>query len=298
MSLPKFTYVAPASLDEAVTLAADLGDKCVFIAGGTDILVAMKDRVITPEWVIDLKGIPGMDELSYIPGEGLKVGALAKLRAIETSEIVLEKYLAVADAAHSMACRQIRAKGTMAGNLCNASPCADMTPILLALNASVKTFRKHPECGRTIPLQDFFIGLKKTALTRDEIVTQIEIPEPGPRECAAYVKHTFRKAMDIGIVGAAAWLKMDGETCVDCRIALGGAGPTAIRAYGAEALLVGQRLTGALIDEVGVRAAECCSPRRDVGPRRYHRVHPEYRKDMIRVFTVRSIRRALERRGI
>lgn len=298
MSLPQFNYIAPKSLDEACTLAADLGDKCVIMAGGTDILVAMKDRVIKPEWIIDIKGILGIDQLSYIPGEGLKVGALAKLRAIETSKIVIEKFSAVADAAHSMACRQIRAKGTMVGNICTASPCADMTPILLALNASVKTFRKHPDSGRTIPIKDFFIGFKRTALTGGEIVTQIEIPELGPMECAAYLKHTFRKAMDIGIVGVAVWLHMDGKTCVGCRIGLGGAGPTTIRAYEAEAMFVGKTLTDTLIDEVSIVVSENCSPRREAGPRRFHRVHPEYRKDMIRVFTKRSIKKALERRDV
>lgn len=298
MSLPKFEYFAPRSIEEAGNLIAEMGDKSVVMAGGTNILVALKDHAIKPKCIIDIKGVLGMDQLSYVPGDGLKVGALTNLRAIETSDIVMEKFSAVAEAAHSVACRQIRTKATMVGNICNASPCADMAPILLALNASIKTFRRHPESGRTIPLKDFFVSYKTTALTEGEIVTQIDIPELGPNECAACLKHTFRKAMDIAIVGSAAWLRMDGNVCVESRIGLGGAGPTPIRAYAAEAMLVGRTLTDSLIDEVSVVASESCAPRRELGPRRFHRVHPEYRKDMIRVFTKRSIKKALAYRDL
>lgn len=294
MSLPKFEYIAAKSIEEASNLAVELSAGCKLMAGGTDVLVMMKERIEKPEYILDLKRIPGMDQIEYIPGNGLKIGALAKLHAIETSPVVKEKFGAVADAAHYVASIQIRSKATMAGNICNASPVADTAPILLALNATVKTFRTSPDHGRIIPISEFFKGLKKTALTHGEIVTEIFIPELRAGERAAYIKHSFRKAMDIAIVGVAAWLKLEGDTCVDCRIGLGGAAATPIRAARAEQVLIGQKLTDELIQKAGIVAAEDCTPRTDVGPRRFRRASPEYRKEMIGIFTKRSIKKALE----
>ncbi len=288
MSLPKFDYVAAHSIEEAGSLAEKLGNKCVVMAGGTDITPRMVFRLLKPEYILDLKGIPGMDRLEYVPGDGLKIGALATLRTIETSQIVQKKFKAVADAAHYVASTQIRAKGTMAGNICNASPSADTAPILLVLNASIKTFRASPDKGRTIPISEFFKDVKKTALTPGEIVTDINIPELGAGECAAYIKHTVRKAMDLAIVGVAAWLKMDGSACVDCRIALGAVAITPIRTAKAEEILIGQKLTDELIEQAAVAASQACSPISDV------RSSAEYRRDMVRVFTKRSIKKALE----
>jgi CO/xanthine dehydrogenase FAD-binding subunit len=288
MSLPKFDYVAAHSIEEACNLAVELGDKCIIMAGGTDLIVLMKDRLLKPDYILDIKGIPGMGQLEYVPGEGLKIGALTKLRTIETSKIVRDKFRAVADAAHFVASTQVRARGTMAGNICNASPCADTAPILLALNASIKTFRSFPDNGRTILVGEFFKDVKKTALTPGEIVTQIDIPELGAGEYAAYIKHSIRKAMDIGIVGVAAWLKMNENKCIDCRIALGGVATTPIRATKAERMLIGQKLTDELLSQAGVVASEACAPISDV------RASAEYRRDMIRVFTKRSIKKALE----
>ena len=287
MALPMFNYVAARSIEEAGSLAAELGGRGVVLAGGTDIMVLMKDRMLKPECVLDIKRIPGMDGLEYVPGEGLRIGALTTLRTIETSKIVREKFGAVADAAHYVASTQIRSRATMVGNICNASPSADTAPILLALDAAVKTFRNSPDKGRTIPIGEFFKDVRKTALAPGEIVTEIAIPEPGVRECAAYLKHAVRKAMDLAIIGVAAWLKMDGERCIDCRIALGAVAATPIRSAGAEKMLIGKVLTNELIAQAAVAASEDCSPISDV------RASAEYRKDMIRVFTKRSIKKAL-----
>lgn len=289
MVLPKFIYVPANGIEQAGNLATKLGDKCVIMAGGTNVIVLMKDRLLKPDYILDIKGIPGMDRLEYVPGDGLKIGAITKLRTIETSKIVKEKFSAVADAAHYVASAQVRSRGTMAGNICNASPGADTAPILLALNASIKTFRKSPDNGRTIPIGEFFKGVGKTALTPGEIITEISIPEPGAGECAAYIKHAVRKAMDLAIVGVAAWLKMDGSKCVNCRIALGAVATTPIRAPKAETLLIGKVLTDDLIAKAGVAASESCSP----NPASV-RASVEYRRDMVRVFTERSIKKALE----
>ncbi|HWQ80398.1 MAG TPA: xanthine dehydrogenase family protein subunit M [Anaerovoracaceae bacterium] len=287
MTLSKFEYIAAQSLGEAANLAAELGEKCMVMAGGTDVIPLLKDRAVKPDYIIDLKKIPGLDTLEYVPGQGLKVGALTKLRDIETSAVVKKELTAVADAAHYVASTQIRCKGTMAGNICNASPSADTAPILLALNARVKTV--SPKDGsREIAITDFFKGVKKTSLGAGELVSEINIPELKSGEGAAYFKHAIRKAMDLAIIGVASWVKMDGKKIADCRIAVGGAAVTPFRAAAAEQTLIGKEYTDDLLEKAAAAAAGACKPISDV------RASAEYRTDMVRVFTKRSFKKALE----
>jgi len=289
MPLPKFEYVAAHSIEEAANMAAEMGSKCLVMAGGTDVIPLLKDRVATPEFILDLKTIPGLDRLDFVPGEGLKIGALTKLRAIETSDIVKKEMPAVADAAHYVASTQIRCKGTMAGNICNASPSADTPPILIAMNAVVKTARKNGT-GRTIPIGEFFKGVKKTNLDAEEgeLLTEIDIPELQSGEGSAYYKHAVRKAMDLAIIGVASWVKMDGRKIADCRIAVGGAAITPVRAKSAEAMLIGQEFSDELLEKAAEATANDIKPISDV------RASAEYRTDMVRVFTKRSFKQAIE----
>jgi len=289
MPLPKFEYVAAHSIEEAANMAAEMGGKCLVMAGGTDVIPLLKDRVATPEFILDLKTIPGLDGLEFVPGEGLKIGALTKLRDIETSEAVKKEMPAVADAAHYVASTQIRCKGTMAGNICNASPSADTPPILIAMNASVKTARKNGT-GRTIPIGEFFRGVKKTNLDAEEgeLLTEIDIPELKSGEGSAYYKHAVRKAMDLAIIGVASWVKMDGRKIADCRIAVGGAAITPVRAKSAEAMLIGQEFSDELLEKAAEATAKDIRPISDV------RASAEYRTDMVRVFTKRSFKKAIE----
>ena len=286
MSLPKFEYYAAGTIEEAGELALKLGPGCRLMAGGTDVIAAMKDRIDKPACILDLSRVGGMDQIVYKSGEGLKIGALAKLHDIETSDQVQKQCPAVADAAHYVASRQIRCKGTMAGNICNASPSADTAPILLALEARITAFKGGK--NRVIPIGEFFRGVKKTSLEQGEIVTGIAIPDLAPGEGAAYLKHAVRKAMDLAIIGVAAWVKMSGKKIVDCRIAIGGAAPTPIRSPGAEAMLKGNEMTPELLEKAGRAAAGECKPISDV------RASAEYRADMVRVFTKRAITKAIE----
>jgi carbon-monoxide dehydrogenase medium subunit len=286
MSLPKFEYHSAKTLEEAGELALKLGPGCRLMAGGTDIIAAMKDRVDKPAFILDLTRIPGMDRIVYKPGEGLKIGALVKLRDIETSAEIKKQNPAVAAAAHYVASTQVRHKGTMAGNICNASPSADTAPILLALEARVTAFKDGK--NRVIPIGEFFKGVKKTNLEQGEIVTEIAIPDLQAGEGAAYFKHAVRKAMDLAIIGVAAWVKMDGKKVVDCRIAVGGAATTPVRVPEAEALLKGREITPELLEQAGVAASQGVKPISDI------RASAEYRTDMVRVFTKRAINQALE----
>lgn len=289
MALPEFNYVAAKTLEEASALVASQGSKCTVMSGGTDVIIQLKENMLKDlETVIDLKTIPDMNALEFIEGEGLKIGANTKLFAIQSSKVVNEKMPAVAQAAHYVASSQIRRKGTMVGNICNASPSADTAPILMAMNAKVKTFSQ--EGRREIAIDDFFTGLKKTALNKSkgELVTGLFIPELKSGEGSAYFKHAIRKAMDLAIVGVAAWVKMDGKKVVDCRIAMGGVDLTTKRAKEAEKMLIGNEITDELLEKAAVMASTECHPISDV------RASAEYRTDMIRVYTKRAINKAIE----
>ncbi len=286
MSLPVFDYIKVNSLLEASRIAKEKGNQGVIMAGGTDVILLLKEKAIQADTVIDIKGIGGLEDIKFVEGEGMKIGALARLFDIQTSEVVKEKIPALADAAHYVASAQIRRKGTMVGNICNASPSADTASILLAMNAKVKIFNDGNE--KEIAIGDFFKGVKRTALEKGDIVTGIEVPELKKGEGSAYFKHAVRKAMDLAIVGVAAWVKMDGSKVADCRIAMGGVGVTPLRAKNAEAILIGNEITEELLEKAGVAASEECSPISDV------RASAEYRRDMIRVYTKRAVKKAIE----
>ena len=286
MTLPAFDYVRAGSLKEASELASEKGSKAILMAGGTDVILLMKAKAVPADTVIDIKEISDLDSIVFSEGEGMRIGALAKLFDIQTSDIVREKMPALADAAHYVASAQIRRKGTMAGNICNASPSADTASILLAIDAKVKVYNNENE--KEISIGDFFKGFKKTCLEKGDIVTEIFVPELKKGEGSAYFKHSVRKAMDLAIVGVAAWIKMDGSRVADCRIAMGGVGTTPLRAYSAEKILKGSELTDDLLEKAAVAASEECSPISDV------RASAEYRKDMIRVYTKRAVKKAVE----
>lgn len=289
MVLPGFDYIAARSLDEASNTLAELGPTAKVMGGGTDLIIPMKDHAVKPEpeYIVDIKKIKGLDTLEYDENEGLKVGALTTLRTLEHSPLVKAKYPAVATAAKSIASTQIRAKGTMAGNICNASPSCDSGPIVLASDARIQV---HGVDGaREIKASDFFVSFKKTALEPGDIVTGIIFPPLAKGQKEAYIKHAVRKAMDLAIVGVAAIVTLDDDgICTDARIALGAVATTPIRAFEAERLLTGRKLTDDVIDAAAQAAMECCSPISDI------RASKEYRSAMVRVFTKRAIKKALE----
>lgn len=288
MVLPKFDYIAAVDLDEASNTLAELGPTARVMAGATDLIIPMKDHAIQPEpeYLIDIKKIKGLDYLEYDEEEGLKVGALTTLRTLEHSALVKEKYPAVAAAAKSIASTQIRAKGTMAGNICNASPSCDSGPIVVASDAVILVHGREGE--RKIKGGDFFKGVKKTVLEPGEIVTGIVFPPLAKNQKAVYIKHAVRKAMDLAIVGVAVVITVEDGVCTDARIALGAVAATPIRVPKAEEALIGKKLTDDVIEDAAQLAMDSCSPISDI------RASKEYRSAMVRVFTKRAIRKALE----
>ena len=286
MVLPQFEYMTASTLEEACRLLLEHDGKAKVMAGATDLIPPMRDKVFTPEYIIDLKQIPGLDELTYDEEEGLKIGALTTLRTLEKSELVQAKNPAVSYAAKVIASTQIRAKGTLVGNICNSSPSNDSAPNLLAQGAKVNV--QGVDGTRVIPIEEFFLGVRKTALKPGEIVTSVVIPPLKDNEKATYLKFAVRKAMDLAIIGVAAKIKLENGICTDAKIALDAVAITPILAPKAAEVLIGKELTDEVIEEAAQAAMDSCSPISDI------RASKEYRKAMIGVYTKRAIKQCLE----
>jgi CO/xanthine dehydrogenase FAD-binding subunit len=283
--LPKFNYLAPTTLDEALSLLSEYKGRAKAIAGGTDLVPKLKRREIrAPEYVIDLKGVPGLDEIKY-DASGLSLGALVTIGMVETSAKIQQKFGILAQAAQSMASPQVRNRGTIAGNICNAVPSADSAPPLLTLGARLKLVSQ--KSARTVNIEDFFTGPNQTALGDDEILREIQVPDMPPNGKGVYLKLTPRRAMDLAIVGVAVVVIPQDGICQDIRIALGAVAPTPIRAEKAEAILKSHKLDDKLIEKAAQTAASQSNPIDD------HRASAEYRRDMVEVLVKRAIKQAI-----
>ena len=277
-----FDYIAVETVKEAVA-ALKKHPKGKVLAGGTDMLVRMKGRVLTPEVVVDVSNIPGARDLTFSRKSGLKIGPAVSMRQIELSEAVNEHYPALAQGAGIVGSIQIRNLATVVGNVCNAAPSADTAPGLIALGAKVRI--AGPGGQRSMLVEKFMSGPGKTPLRRGELVTAIQVPVPNARTGSAFKRHTPREAMDIAMVNVAVALRLAARTgkCEEARIVLGAVAPTPMRALKAERLLRGEKLTAELIERAGVAAAGEARPISDV------RATAEFRREMVRVLTARMI---------
>jgi len=283
--LPKFNYLAPATLNEALSLLAEHKGKARVIAGGTDFIPKLKRRETgAPDYIIDLKGIAGLDQIKPEAG-GLNIGALVTIGAVEASPQIQQKFAILAQAAQSMASPQVRNRGTIAGNICNAVPSADSAPPLLTLEAKLKIISRKGQ--RTVGIEEFFTGPSQTALTNEEILAEIQLPAMPPNSKGVYLKLTPRRAMDLAIVGVAVIVTAQDGVCKDIRLALGAVAPTPTRARKAEAVLKGQKFNDALIEKAAQAAATQSRPIDD------HRASAGYRRDMVEVLVKRAIKQAI-----
>jgi carbon-monoxide dehydrogenase medium subunit len=281
----RFEYFEPATLAEAVALLGRCDGRASVLAGGTDLLVEIKEHVRRPDYVVNIKRIPGMDALSYDAKVGLRFGALVTSRAIEISPVVQEKYPGLLQAVRELGSIQVRNRATVVGNICRASPSADTLPPLIADGASARIF--GPAGDRKVALEDFFTGPGRTVLERDELVTEITIPPPPPRTGKIYIKHGRRKAMELATVGVAVSLTLEDDACREARIALGAVAPTPIRARQAEALLRDRAISERLIETAAQAAMAEVLPISNV------RASAEYRRQMVGVLTKRALTHAI-----
>ncbi len=285
-----FEYLVPKTLEEAYSLLSELREEAKIIAGGQSLLLFMKQGLISPSYLIDIKSLLGKD-LSYITFDnngGLKIGALTTHREIEKSPIIWEEMPVLAEMEQQVAHIQIRNWGTIGGNLCHADPAGDPAPLLIALEATVKVVSKKGE--RAIQLEAFSKDYYETALGIDEILAEIQIPRPSPYTGIAYTRFAFMKG-ESPMVSAAVSVTLDPKDggCKDVRIGLGAAAPTPIRARRAEEILKGKKIEQSLIEEAGRVASEEAQPISDV------HASEEYKRRMVKVLVKQTVNKALEK---
>ncbi|HVP79874.1 MAG TPA: xanthine dehydrogenase family protein subunit M [Thermodesulfobacteriota bacterium] len=280
----RFEYLEPETIEEVLTILNRYQGKSKIIAGGTDLMLQMRNKTIKPEYVIDITRIPGLDYIELDDQRGLRIGALTTIRALETSVELQRKYRVISQAASQLGSVAIRNVATVGGNLCNALPSAEMSQALVALSAQVRIV--GPGGQRTIPLEGFFTGVGKTLLQPNELLLEILVPKSPPHTSGIYIKHSPRGPIDLAIVNVTVLMTMesDHQICREAKIVLGAVSPTPLRARKAEEELEGKRVDGALIDRAARVAADEAHPRHGS-----IRGSFEYKKEMIRVLTGRAI---------
>ena len=277
----RFNYLEPATVEEAVSLLSKYDGKARAIAGGTDLLVQIRNKAIKPEYVVDIGYISGLDYINYDEKQGLRIGALTTIRAIEKSGKLRQVYPVISQAAGLLGSVAIRNMATIGGNLCNAAPSADTAPALIGLSARARII--GPGGERLVSLEDFFTGPGETVLKAGEMLLEIQVPVPPPDTKGMYLKHG-RSAVDLATVGVAVIMALEsGGVCRDVKIVLGAVAPTPMRAKKAEEVLRGKKVEPALIEEAARVASGEAQPITDV------RASAEYRREMVKVFTRRAI---------
>jgi CO/xanthine dehydrogenase FAD-binding subunit len=286
----KFTYLAPKNLDEAVSLHESYGGRAKYVAGGTDVLVKIKEGKLAPDYLISLKGILDQERpyLNHETGE-LFIGAFLTHGEIEKSSIVRLNYPILHDAVKNIGSAQIRNVATIGGNLVNAVPSADGAIPLIALDGKAQIYGTKGR--RSVDLGRFFLGPGQCDLDRGEILLEIAIPPLLPRTGGAYVKHGRREAMELPMLGVGTLLSLEEDiaTCARARICLGVAAPTPLRCREAEKYIVGKTVDEASLAEAGRIAAEESRVRDSI------RGLAWYRREMVAVLVKRMGLKALER---
>jgi CO/xanthine dehydrogenase FAD-binding subunit len=285
MILPKFDYQAPKSLREACAMLEEFGAKAKLLAGGTDLLVNLKKKVLAPQQVVSLNKIKGLNEITAKKGKGISIGPLTTATMLAESDLVQKQLTVLAQGAGRLGSPLIRNRATLGGNIVTARPASDLAPPLMVLGAQL--ILKTKEGERELEVEKFFKGPGKTSIKPKEILSQIYIPScEGP--CAsAYLKMGARKALEISLVNVAAFLELGPEGSIrQARIALGAVGPTPLRARSAEKILKGGKPQGER-DSLFLEAAKAAA--RDGKPIDDHRGSAEYRRALIEILTVRTL---------
>lgn len=279
-----FIYHAPATLSEALSLKAEAGKDARFLAGGTDLFLAMEFADSPVGTVVDLKNISGLQGIEKLPDGGWRLGALTLMSEIESHAELLEHCPALADSATVVGGPPVRNRATLGGNICNASPAADTSTPLLALAAEVVVAGAKGE--RTIPLAELWSGPRATTLAAGEVVKEVRLPKPEARSGNAFERLT-RAAMDIALVNAAAVVTADeAGNFAGLRCALGAVGPTVLEVAGLEAELGGKPCNDEALERVRELARKAAKPIDD------KRASADYRRDMAGVLAARAVQRA------
>ncbi len=285
MHIEPFVYERPTSLREFEQALVRHGDDARILAGGTDLLVLVKEKVLSPRVLVDLNAVAELRWITWDPQTGLSIGAGTRVAEIETHPLVREHAPALAYAAAQLGSSQVRHMATMAGNVCHASPSAETPPVLLAHGAELTLARDGAE--RTVPISEFFLAYRKTALQTGEYLKGFRLPPLPPRAAVSYQFRGLRRAMEIDMVNVACYLELaEDGTARAVRIAMGAVGPIPLRAVEAEQALAGQPVDDAFFEEAGRLAAAEAKPIDDI------RATAAYRRRMVDVLVRRALRAA------
>jgi aerobic carbon-monoxide dehydrogenase medium subunit len=280
----RFEYHAPGTLDEALSILDRFGDEAKVLAGGQSLIPLMKLRFAVPQALVDINRIAGLDAAAE-EGGGLRLGALVRHKACERSAMMRGRFGVLGDTAPLISDPIVRNIGTVGGSLAHADPQGDWGSALIAAGAEVVATSSGGQ--RTIPLDQFFLGPFTTALEPTEIVTEVRVPDPGPRAGGTYLK-LERKVGDFATVGVAVHLSFDGARVARAGIALTAVGRINFRATAAEEALAGAELDEEAIGNAARLAAEAAEPKSDL------RGSADYKRNVVRVFTERGLRKAAE----
>ncbi len=283
--LKPFEYREPKTLREAIKILAGEGPRAVALAGGTDLVVRMKQGVVAPSLLVNLKRIKGLDRIQRPKAGGLTIGTLTPIAAIERSLPIQRRYPVLAAAAGFLGSPSVRQLATLGGNVGRSSPAADMVPSLVVLKAVVHA--QGPAGSREIPLDTFFKGPGQNALAQGELITALVLPDPAPASGAAYVRLGRREGMDCALVGVAASLTLGSDGGAgEALLAMASCGPVPLRARNAEAFLCGGPLDEKRLREAARLTAGETSPISDM------RACADYRREMVEVLAFRALQAA------
>jgi len=282
----RFDYQEPATLKKAFSLMEKHGDDGRVIAGGTSLIIMMRQRLLMPKVVISLARIPKFDRIAYNSKDGLRIGAGARHRDIELSSAVKKHYPLLHETFRKVAQPRIRNMGTVGGNLAAGDPLTDPGASLIALDAEVTLTSSKGR--RTLRLDEFFIDYYQTALEPGELLTEIHVPPPM-RPGWSHIKFTPRSIEDFATVGVALTLKADNGTCEDVRLGLNSVASTIVHAKKAEEILRGKPITDDALREMGEVASTECDPTDD------NRGSAEYKLELVKVLVRRAAQEALQR---
>ena len=284
MLLPRFDYSEPSTIKEACQMMTQFGATAKVLAGGTDLMVDMKKRLVSPRKVVCISKIKAMKAFDHT-SDTIKIGSCVTVAELAASDVINSRLAALCAGAKAIGSPQVRHRATIGGNIVSASPAADLPPSLIAYGARLVLRKTTGES--LIPVEDFFLGARRTQIGPDEILTEIQIAKPPPGSGAGYVNLGIRTCQDIKIVNVASYIALD-ETdgrIKKARIAMGCVGPTCFRANAAEGRLIGEKPGPALFAKAGQAAMQACSPRGSATSR----ASAEYKRDMVGVLTRESL---------
>jgi CO/xanthine dehydrogenase FAD-binding subunit len=281
-----FDLLEPRSISKLLIWLDQYRRSAKIIAGGTDLLFEMERGVVACPILISLRNISQLSIISFNPKIGLRLGAAVTIHEAETSPIIKENYPLIAHAASQLGMLQVRNQATIGGNLCQASPAGDMIPPLMALGALLKLQSNSGE--RTVEVEKFFRGHRKTVLKSGEVLKEILVPPPAPNDSHAFLKYSRMGGVDLAIVNVGVRVRLNEDhKCEEACVSLGGVAPTVIRARLSESLIEGKELSDALIQKAGEKVMEEVQPISDI------RASSEYRREMSRVMTIRAVKAAI-----